>query len=127
MAGRARLSYRTAGDCLSHLIPAATFRQLLADSPPVAAWFNEGLATKGRLSSGSGRGEAAELMVIRVGEADLAPPERVDATTSITEASARLPERRVDCLLVYDRAHDAPGIVPPPHPPATGRESGKER
>src|SRR3546814_16006702 len=29
MAGRARLSYRTAGDCLSHLIPAATFRQLL--------------------------------------------------------------------------------------------------
>src|SRR3546814_2067968 len=60
MAGRARLSYRTAGDCLSHLIPAATFRQLLADSPPVAAWFNEGLATKGRLSSGSGRGEAAE-------------------------------------------------------------------
>src|SRR3546814_18192190 len=50
-------------------------------------------------------------MVIRGGEADLAPPERVDATTSITEASARLPERRVDCLLVYDRAHDAPGIV----------------
>src|SRR3546814_8037702 len=39
------------------------------------------------------------------------PPERVDATTSITEASARLRERRVDCLLVYDRAHDAPGIV----------------
>src|SRR3546814_10104702 len=75
MAGRARLSYRTAGDCLSHLIPAATFRQLLADSPPVAAWFNEGLATKGRLSSGSGRGEAAELMVIRVGEADLARSE----------------------------------------------------
>src|SRR3546814_13569036 len=88
MAGRARLSYRTAGDCLSHLIPAATFRQLLADSPPVAAWFNEGLATKGRLSSGSGRGEAAELMVIRVGEADLAPPARVDETTSITQARA---------------------------------------
>src|SRR5690606_32657894 len=86
MAGRARLSYRSAGDCLSHLIPADTFRQLLADNPAVAAYFNEGLATKGRLSNGE-RGESAELMVIRVGEADLAPPERVDATTSIAEAS----------------------------------------
>ncbi|MBB1473393.1 cyclic nucleotide-binding domain-containing protein [Luteimonas sp. MC1782] len=111
MAGRARLSYRTEGDCLSHLVPADTFRQLLADNPGVAAYFNEGLATKGRLSSGSERREAAELMVIRVGEADLAPPERVDATTSIAEASARLRERRVDCLVVYDRAHDTPGIV----------------
>src|SRR5690606_10460525 len=110
-AGRARVSYRTDGDCLSHLIPAATFRQLLADNPGVAAWFHEGLATKGRLANGSERREAAELMVIRVGEADLAPAERVDASTSIAEASARLRERRVDCLLVYDRGHDEPGIV----------------
>ncbi len=111
MAGRARLSYRAEGDCLSHLIPAATFRQLLADNPRMAAYFNEGLATKGRLSSGSERREAAELMVIRVGEADLAPAERVDGATSIADASARLRERRVDCLLVYDREQDAPGIV----------------
>ncbi|MBJ6979106.1 DUF294 nucleotidyltransferase-like domain-containing protein [Luteimonas sp. MC1895] len=111
MAGRARLSYRCEGDCLSHLIPAATFRQLLADNPRVAAYFNEGLATKGRLSSSSERRDAGELMVIRVGEADLAPPERVDGTTTIAAASARLRERRVDCLLVYDRAHDDPGIV----------------
>lgn len=111
MAGRARLSYRAAGDCLSHLIPAGTFRQLLADNPRVAAWFNEGLATKGRLASGSERREAAELMVIRVGEAELAPAERVDAATSIADASACLRERRVDCLLVDDAAHDAPGIV----------------
>src|SRR5690606_20748871 len=75
IAGRARVSYRTDGDCLSHLIPAATFRQLLADNPGVAAWFHEGLATKGRLANGSERREAAELMVIRVGEADLAPAE----------------------------------------------------
>ncbi len=111
MAGRARLSYRTEGDCLSHLIPAGLFRQLLADNPRVAAWFNEGLATKGRLSSGSDRREAGELMVMRVGEADLAPPERVEAATSIADASACLRERRVDCLLVYDPAHEAPGIV----------------
>jgi CBS domain-containing protein len=111
MAGRARLSYRTQGECLSHLVPAATFRQLMADNPRFAAYFNEGLATKGRLSSSGERREAAELMVIRVGEADLAPAERVDAATSIAEASARLRERRVDCLLVDDPAHGQPGIV----------------
>lgn len=111
MAGRARLSYRTEGDCLSHLIPASLFLQLLADNPRVAAWFNEGLATKGRLTSGSERREAAELMVMRVGEADLAPPERMDAATTIAEASACLRERRVDCLLVDDPAHAEPGIV----------------
>ena len=111
MAGRARLSYRAEGDCLSHLIPAATFRQLLADNPPVAAWFSEGLATKGRLAGGGGRPDTAGLMVIRVGEADLAPAEHVDATTTIAEASAALRERRVDCLLVFDRAEDTPGIV----------------
>lgn len=111
MARRARLSYRAEGDCLTHLIPAATFRQLIADNPRIAAWFNEGLATKGRLAGGGARPEAAGLMAIRVGEADLAPAEHVDATTTIAEASARLRERRVDCLLVFDRAHDAPGIV----------------
>lgn len=111
MAGRARLRYRSEGDCLSHLVPADTFRQLLADNPRIAAYFNEGLATKGRLSSGSARRETAELMLVRVGEADLAPAERVDAATSIAEASACLRERRVDCLLVYDPAHDEPGIV----------------
>ena len=111
MAGRARFSYRAEGDCLSHQIPAATFRQLLEANPPVAAYFNEGLAAKRQLANGGERREAAELMVIRVGEADLAPAERVDATTTIAEASTRLRERRVDCLLVYDRTQDEPGIV----------------
>ena len=46
-----------------------------------------------------------------VGEADLAPAERIDAATSIAEASARLRDRRVDCLLVDDPAHAQPGIV----------------
>ena len=111
MAGRARLSYRTEGDCLSHLIPAPLFRQLLVDNPRFAAYFNEGLATKGRLSGSGDRRETAELMLVRVGEADLAPAERVDATASIAQASARLRERRVDCLIVDDPAHPAPGIV----------------
>ena len=44
MAGRARHSYRADTDVVSFLIPAAVFRQLLADCPPFAAWFQEGLA-----------------------------------------------------------------------------------
>ena len=112
MAGRARLSYRADGECLSFLIPAEVFRQLIADNPRFAAYFNEGLATKGQLSvSGADRREAAELMVTRVGEAQLAPAERVSAETSIADASARLRERRVDCLLVDDAGFAEPGIL----------------
>jgi CBS domain-containing protein len=112
MAGRARLSYRTDGECLSHLIPAEVFRRLLADNPRFAAYFNEGLATKGQLSGGGNdRRELAELMVTQVGEAQLAPAERIAASATISEASARLREGRVDCLLVDDAAHAQPGIV----------------
>ncbi|WP_186760094.1 putative nucleotidyltransferase substrate binding domain-containing protein [Luteimonas wenzhouensis] len=111
MAGRARFSYRADGDCVSHMIPAATFRQLLEDNPRVAAYFNEGLAAKRQFANGGERREAAELMVIRVGEADLAPAEHIDAAATIAEASARLRDRRVDCLLVDDPAHAQPGIV----------------
>lgn len=112
MAGRARLSYRTDGDCLSFLIPAEVFRGLIADNPRFAAYFNEGLATKGQLSSaGDGHREAAELMVTRVDEAQLAPAVRVPATATIAQATQRLRDAGVDCLLVDDVAHAAPGIV----------------
>ncbi|MGY0505744.1 DUF294 nucleotidyltransferase-like domain-containing protein [Luteimonas sp. e5] len=113
MAGRARHSYRSESDCLLFLIPAASFRRLLADNPAFAAYFSEGLSAKGRLAAlERGRdSELAELMVTRVGDAQLAPAERIDAATSIREASQRLREKRVDCLLVEDAAEDTPGIV----------------
>lgn len=112
ISGRARMSYRAEGDCLSHLIPAAVFRQLLADNPRFGAYFYESLATKGQLSSNDGgRREAAELMVTRVDEAELAPLARVSSDTTIAEATAQLRERNVDCLLVDDPAHAEPGIV----------------
>ncbi|HLM53917.1 MAG TPA: DUF294 nucleotidyltransferase-like domain-containing protein, partial [Pseudoxanthomonas sp.] len=112
MAGRARLSYRADGECLGFLIPAEVFRRLIEDNPRFAAYFNEGLATKGQLSvAGADRREAAELMVARVGEAQLAPAERVTAATSIADATARLRERRVDCLLIDDASHAEPGIL----------------
>src|SRR3970282_2754061 len=87
------------------------FRRLIDANPRFAAYFNEGLEAKGRLSvSGADRSEAAELMVARVGEAQLAPAERVTAAMSIADATARLRERRVDCLLVEDAGFDEPGI-----------------
>lgn len=112
MAGRARMSYRTEGECLTFLVPAEVFRQLIQDNPRFAAYFNEGLATKGQMSvSGNDRREAAELMVTRVGEAQLAPAEHVAASTSIADATARMRETLVDCLLVEDPGFDAPGML----------------
>lgn len=112
MAGRARLQYRTAGECLCFLIPADVFRALIADNPRFAAYFNEGLATKGQLSvSGDARRESAELMVTRVDEAQLAPAVRVDGALSIAEATARLRDAGVDCLLVDAAGFAEPGIV----------------
>ena len=111
MAGRARHSYRADTDVVSFLIPAAVFRQLLADCPPFAAWFQEGLAVKGQLAQRGRDSELAELMVTQVGAAHLAPAVRVPAATGIGEASARLREERVDCLLVDDPSHPDPGVV----------------
>ncbi|WP_158601803.1 DUF294 nucleotidyltransferase-like domain-containing protein [Solilutibacter pythonis] len=113
MAGRARHGYRAESDCLLFEIPARVFRQLVEDYPTFRAYFNEGLSAKGRLANRN-RGhdsELAELMVTRVGDAHPAPAERIVAAASIRQATARLRERRVDCLLVDDAAFDAPGIV----------------
>ena len=111
MAGRARHSYRADSDCLSFLIPAEVFRQLLADNPRFAAYFNEGLAVKGQLADQAKGSELAELMVTQVRDAQLAPAETIAASASIAEATLRLRESRVDCLLVEDPQHAQPGIV----------------
>lgn len=113
MAGRARHSYRAQSDCLLFLIPAEVFCKLIEDYPAFRAYFNEGLSAKGQLADRNrGRdSELAELMRVRVADAHLAPAEHIAATASIREASALLKAQRVDCLLVDDAAHAAPGIV----------------
>ncbi|MEN1944096.1 putative nucleotidyltransferase substrate binding domain-containing protein [Luteimonas sp. MJ293] len=112
MVGRARLSYRAQTDTLCFLIPSALFHRLLADNPTFAAYFNEGMASKGRLAAGGpDHGEAAELMLIQVADARPTPPVRVNADITIADATAQLHERRVDCLLVEDPAYPEPGIV----------------
>ena len=111
MAGRARHSYRADTDVVSFLIPAEVFRTLLTDYPAFAAWFQEGLAVKGRLADRARGSELAELMVTQVGAAQLAPVVRVPAGIGIAHASARLREERVECLLVDDPAHPEPGVV----------------
>lgn len=111
MAGRARHSYRADTDVVTHLIPAALFRQSMDACPAFAAWFREGLAVKGSLADRARGSELAELMATQVGAAQLAPAVRVPASTSIADASTRLREERVDCLLVDDPAHPEPGVV----------------
>jgi CBS domain-containing protein len=111
MAGRARHSYRADTDVVSFLIPAGLFRTLLSEQPAFAAWFQEGLAVKGQLADRARGSELAELMVTQVGAAQLAPAVRVPAAMSIADASERLREERVDCLLVDDPAHPQPGVV----------------
>jgi len=111
MAGRARHGYRADTDVVSFLVPAELFRQLLAEQPAFAAWFQEGLAVKGQLADRARGSELAELMVTQVGAAQLAPAVRVPSTTSISAASERLREERVDCLLVDDPVHAQPGVV----------------
>ena len=112
MAGRARHSYRADTDVVSFLIPAETFRRLMADYPAFAAWFQEGLAVKGQLAQRARSSELGDLMVTQVGAAQLAPAVHVAADASIADASAMLREERVDCLLVDDPAHPGePGVV----------------
>lgn len=111
IAGRARHSYRADTDVVSFLLPADTFRELLADYPGFAAWFHEGLAVKGPMAERTRGSELAEIMVAQVGAAQLAPAVRIPAITCIADASARLRAARVDCLLVDDPAHPQPGVV----------------
>lgn len=110
MTGRARHDFRADTDILSFLIPAPVFRDLMADHPAFAAYFNERLAVRGELAAQT-RSELAELMVTQVGDAQLAPTERIAAAASIAQATVRLRERQVDCLLVEDPQHQQPGIV----------------
>ncbi|WP_170288166.1 putative nucleotidyltransferase substrate binding domain-containing protein [Marilutibacter maris] len=110
IAGRARHRYEAAEDVLSFLIPAPLFRELLAGNPAFAAWFHEGLSLKRRLAASAQQpSELSELMLTRVGDAQLAPAVRVAAATRVTEAARRLREARVDCLLVDPSPADADG------------------
>ncbi|QDH71553.1 DUF294 nucleotidyltransferase-like domain-containing protein [Marilutibacter alkalisoli] len=103
IAGRARHRYQAAEDVLDFLIPATLFRELLAGNPAFAAWFHEGLALKRqRASREQQSSEVTELMLTRVGDAQLAPAVQVPVTTTVAEAARQLRESRVDCLLVDD-------------------------
>jgi CBS domain-containing protein len=115
IAGRARHRYQAAEDVLDFLIPAGLFRELLAANPAFAAWFHEGLALKRRLAATAQQpSEVTELMLTRVGDAQLAPAVRIAATTTVAEAARQLRESRVDCLLVDGDAGDGdngPGML----------------
>lgn len=110
IAGRARHSYVAVEQTICFLIPAPTFKQLLAAHPRFAAWFHEGLSVKRqRLAEQQQPSELNRLMLTRVRDAQLAPLLQVGGDMRIADAVAQLHAARVDCLLVTGA--DAPGIV----------------
>lgn len=113
IAGRARHRYEATHDTVCFLIPAETFKALLAENPRFAAYFHEALSVKRKLLAEQQQpGELARLMLTRVADAQLAPVHEVPPGTGIGEAVAALRVHRVDCLLVSPGAgEEGPGIV----------------
>lgn len=111
ISGRARHTYVAVDDVICFLIPAETFRALLACSPRFSAWFNEGLSSKRRLAAEQDKGaELTQLMLTRVRDAQLAPLVCVPTTATLAQAAEALKVARVDCLLVHESGVGA-GIV----------------
>lgn len=109
LSGRARHGYKAAEQTLCYVIPADVFRSLVESQPRFGAWFREGMAVK-RQHVGGSTGESSRLFLISAGEAHPAPLVRVTATLSIADATRKMRERSVDCLVVDDPAR-GPGIV----------------
>lgn len=113
ITGRARHRYRTRGEVLAFLLPAAVFVDLLASQPRFAAWFHEGLSAKRQLlAEQSAPAEANRLMLTRVRDAQLAAAVAVPPTLAIGEAVSALRRHGVECLMVDPSpGEDGPGIV----------------
>lgn len=109
LSGRARHGYRAAEQTLCYVIPADVFRALVDAQPRFGAWFREGMAVK-RQHVGGSTGESSRLFLISAAEAHPAPLVRVTAALSIADATRKMRERSVDCLVVDDPER-GPGIV----------------
>lgn len=103
LSGRARHGYRAAEDSACHRIPAPLFRALVEQQPRFGAWFREGMAVKRKRSSAAeGMVESGRVLLTSVAQAHPAPVVRVDAGCSIADATRKLRDRGVDCLVVDD-------------------------
>lgn len=101
ITGRARHRYRSRGEVLAFLLPAAVFTELLATQPRFASWFHEGLSAKRQLlAEKSAPAEANRLMLTRVRDAQLAKAVTVAPLLPIGDAVATLRRHGVECLMI---------------------------
>ena len=110
LSGRARHSYRAAEESLCYTIPAAVFRQLTEQQPRFGAWFLEGMAVKRRHRQRERYAASGRALIARISDTQPAPLVRVKPETAIADATRKLKQQRVECLIVED-PQLGPGIV----------------
>ena len=110
LSGRARHSYRAAEDTLCYTVPAELFRQLTQQQPRFGAWFLEGMAVKRRHRQDNDYASTGRALLTRIAQTQPTPLVRVAPTTAIADATRKLKDRRVECLVVDDPQR-GPGIV----------------
>lgn len=110
LSGRTRHAYRAAEDTLCYTIPAAIFRLLTELQPRFGAWFLEGMAVKRKHRQDSDYASTGRALLTRISDTQPTPLFRVPPSTAIADATRRLKDNRVECLLIDD-PDLGPGIV----------------
>ena len=101
LTGQSRHRYVAAEDTLLWTIPADAFREAVEANGRFAAYFLESLSRKAAMMETSAApSDIGELMLTRVGEAELAEAVIVPADLPIVEATRRMRDRRVNCVFV---------------------------
>ncbi len=101
LTGQSRHRYVAAEDTLLWTIPADAFREAVEANGRFAAYFLESLSRKAAMiETSAAPSDIGELMLTRVGEAELAEAVIVPADLPIVEATRRMRDRRVNCVFV---------------------------
>ena len=88
-------------ETICHIIPTKTVLDLVASNTLFAEYFQQNLAAKAEIVEQHGSSQdMAEFMLARVGEGVMRSPLIVEESTSIKEATVRMRESKVDCVLV---------------------------
>ena len=105
LTGQSRHRYVTLEDTLLWTVPADAFREAVEANGRFAAYFLDSLSRKAALVESSvSASDLGELMLTRVGEAELAEAVVVPADITVRDATRRMRDRRVNCVFV-----DTPG------------------
>lgn len=88
-------------ETICHIIPTKTVLELVASNSSFADYFQQNLAAKAEIVEQHGSSQdMAEFMLAQVGEGVMRDPLIVAEETSIKEATVKMRESKVDCVLV---------------------------